>query len=68
MSELGKVKSEAAKAAASRARLEALIRQAHAEGSSLRAIAHAAGVSHEQVRRIVSPADASRCKIGRKRT
>jgi hypothetical protein len=48
-----KVKRAAAKAAASRAALETAIREAHAEGSSLRAIATAAGVSHEQVRRLL---------------
>lgn len=30
------------------------MREAHGEGESLRAIAKAAGLSHEQVRRIVS--------------
>ena len=35
-------------------RLHTAIRAAHMEGASFRAIAQAAGMSHEQVRRIVS--------------
>lgn len=34
--------------------LEQRIRRAHERGASLRTLAEAAGVSHEQVRRIVS--------------
>jgi len=53
VSELGKVKRAAAKAAVSREALEIAIREAHAAGEALRKIADAANVSHEQVRRIV---------------
>jgi hypothetical protein len=53
MTALASVERAAAKAAVSREALEAAIRVAHAEGASLRAIATAAGVSHEQVRRIL---------------
>ncbi len=56
MSELRKVKHAAARSAAWRAALERAIREAHEEGASLRAIADAAGVSHEQVRRIIRAA------------
>jgi hypothetical protein len=52
MSELRKVERAAAKVAAARAGLELAIRQARSEGASLRAVATAAGVSHEQVRRL----------------
>lgn len=48
-----KVERAAAKAAAAHAALVRAIREAHAEGHSLRSIAEAAGVSHEQVRRLV---------------
>jgi len=51
--ELRKVGRAAAKAAAARSGLEAAIREAHAEGTSLRDIAKAAGMSHESVRKIV---------------
>jgi len=44
----------AAKAAAARSELEHRVREAHAAGMSLRAIAQAAGVSHETVRRLVA--------------
>lgn len=54
MSELEKVERAAAKAAVSHDRLETAIREAHAAGQPLRKIAQAAGVSHEQVRRILS--------------
>ena len=53
MSALKAIEQAAAKAAASREALETAIRAAHAEGASLRAIAAAANVSHEQVRRIL---------------
>lgn len=53
-SSIRKVKRAAAKAADSRERLDEAIRDAYAEGNSLRTISHAAGVSHEQVRVIVS--------------
>jgi hypothetical protein len=52
--ELQKVRRAAAKAAVSREALETAIREAHAEKVSLRDIAQAAGVSHEQVRRILA--------------
>lgn len=52
-----RVKWAAARAAASRAVLEQAIRDAHREGESLRTIAKAARVSHEQVRRIVGPSE-----------
>lgn len=54
MTDLRKVQRAATKAAASRVTLENAIREAHASGQSLRKIAEAAGVSHEQVRVIVS--------------
>jgi hypothetical protein len=54
VSELRKVKRAAAKAAVSRERLEAAIREAHASGEALRKIAEAAAMSHESVRKIVS--------------
>ena len=47
------VERAAAKAAAAHAALVQAIREAHAEGESLRSIAEAAGVSHEQVRRLL---------------
>jgi hypothetical protein len=50
--DLRKVERAAAKAAASREALEAAIRAARAQGVPLRTIAAAAGLSHEQVRRI----------------
>ena len=53
-SSIRKVKRAAAKAADSRERLDDAIREAHDQGNSLRTIAEAAGVSHEQVRVIVS--------------
>jgi hypothetical protein len=52
--ELQKVQREAAKAASARDKLETAMREAHAAGVSLRDIAAAAGVSHEQVRRMIS--------------
>ena len=51
--ELRKVEKAAAKAASSRLALEAAIRKAHAGGASLRVIAEAAKMSHEQVRRTI---------------
>lgn len=48
------VERAAAKAAVSRAALEQAMKDAHAQGETLRAIAKAAGLSHENVRRIVS--------------
>lgn len=54
MTELQKVRKAAAKVAASREKLEAAMREAHASGQALRKIAEAAGVSHEQVRRVLS--------------
>lgn len=54
MNEFEKVQRAAAKMALARYGLELAIRQAHANGEALRKIAEAAGVSHEQVRRIVS--------------
>lgn len=53
MSELRKIERAAAKAAVAREALESAIREAHENGLALRTIAEAAGVSHEQVRRIV---------------
>jgi len=52
--ELQKVQREAAKAASARERLETAIREAHEAGEALRKIAEAAGISHEQVRRVLS--------------
>lgn len=54
MTALYKVERAAAKAAVAREGLDAAIREAHASGAPLRSIAQAAGVSHEQVRRILS--------------
>lgn len=48
-----KIRLAAARAAASRDWLNGAILQAHAKGASLREIAKAAGVSHEQVRRLI---------------
>ena len=53
MSALRKVERAAAKAAVSREALETAMREARAAKVSLRDIAKAAGVSHEQVRRIL---------------
>ena len=53
MTDLQPVKRAAAKAAVSRAALESAIRQAHENGAPLRAIAEAASVSHETVRRLI---------------
>lgn len=47
-----KVARAARKAASARHELEAAIREARAAGMSLRAVAEAAGVSYETVRRI----------------
>lgn len=44
----------ALKAALAGEELDAAIRKAHAGGASLRAIAAAANLSHEQVRRIIN--------------
>ena len=52
MTTSAKLKRAAAKAATARADLEATIRDARAEGMSLRTIADATGMSHETVRRI----------------
>lgn len=52
MSAIKKVERAAAKAAASREALAAAIREARAAGLPLREIAKAAGMSHEQVRRL----------------
>ncbi len=52
--ELRRVERAAAKAAASRLALEIAMREASAAGEALRAIAAAAGVSHEQVRRTLN--------------
>lgn len=54
MSSAKKVQRAAAKAAAAREGLERAMREAQASGLSLRAIAHAAGMSHEKVRQILS--------------
>lgn len=51
--QLRNLKRAAARAADAREGLEAAIRAAHADGESLRKIADIAGVSHEQVRRVV---------------
>lgn len=47
-----RVERAARKVALARAELAVAIQQARAEGQSLRAIANAAGLSHEQVRRL----------------
>jgi hypothetical protein len=54
MSETRKVERAAAKAALAREKLELAMREAHENGMALRKIAAAAGVSHEQVRRVLS--------------
>ncbi len=54
MKELANVKQAAAEAAVSRKTLEAAIREARAQGASLRDVAKAAGMSYETVRRIAS--------------
>ena len=54
MPAISTVKRAAARAYASDEALKTAICRAHSEGASLRAIAQAAGMSHEQVRRIVS--------------
>lgn len=51
---LAQVQRAAAAHASTRERLEQRIRAASAAGAALRTIAAAAGVSHEQVRRIVA--------------
>lgn len=51
---LRKVERAATKAAAAHAALVQAIQEAHLSGESLRSIAAAAGVSHEQVRRLLS--------------
>jgi len=53
VSDTQKIERAAAKAALARERLLETIRAAHASGESLRKIAAAANLSHEQVRRIV---------------
>lgn len=54
MSDLARVRRAAVKAATGREQLKDAIRDAHADGHALRKIANVAGLSHEQVRRIVS--------------
>ncbi len=54
MTHADKVARAARKAALAREALESAIREAHAEGMSLRLIASMAGMSHESVRRITS--------------
>lgn len=49
-----KVERAATKAALAREKLELAMREAHENGVALRKIAAAAGVSHEQVRRVLS--------------
>lgn len=53
MKPLTRVARAAAKAASARAALEQEVRAAHSAGQSLRAIGAAAGVSHEQVRKML---------------
>ena len=52
--ETKRVARAAERAARARAELEQSMRYAYTAGESLRTIADAAGVSHEQVRKIVS--------------
>lgn len=54
MTELQKVSRAARKAASARGELEQAVRAASAAGLSLREIAKAADVSHEQIRRLIS--------------
>lgn len=54
MNEIRKIERAAAKAAVAREKLELAMREAHESGLALRKIAEAAGVSHEQVRRVLS--------------
>ena len=53
MNVLKKVERAAKKATASRELFEESVREAYDAGHSLRPIGEAAGISHEQVRRIV---------------
>ena len=55
--DLQKVKRAAARAAVSREALKAAIREARAQGASLRDVAKAAGMSYETVRRIAQDAE-----------
>ena len=52
--ELAKVASAARKVALSREALAVAMREARANGESLRAVASAAGVSHETARKLTS--------------
>jgi len=52
---LRRVERAAAKAAVAHSALVQAIQEAHDQGLSLRSIAAAAGVSHEQVRRLLAP-------------
>src|SRR3954451_24189312 len=54
---LAQVQQAAAAHAKTRDQLEQRIREASAAGATLRAIAVAAGISHEQVRRIVAASE-----------
>lgn len=58
-SELAGVRRAAARVTASRSALELAVLEARAAGLSLRVIAEAAGLSHEQVRRLELDADGS---------
>lgn len=54
---LRKVERKAERVASARRALNASIRDARAAGASLRAIASASSLSHEQVRRIIAQSD-----------
>jgi DNA-directed RNA polymerase sigma subunit (sigma70/sigma32) len=57
---LARVESRARAAERARAELFALIRQAAADGHSLRRIGEAAGLSHERIRRILAEGESVR--------
>lgn len=57
MNELTRLKRATRARAKARAEWHAAIREAHAQGATLRAIATAAGVSHVRVLQIVRPDD-----------
>jgi hypothetical protein len=59
MNELGRVRKAADSVHVARTRLLAAIVAAHEAGNALRAIAEAAGVSHEQVRLLLRRRQAS---------
>lgn len=59
MDELARVRKAASSVQTARASLLAAMVAAHEAGNALRAIAHAAGVSHEQVRLLLRKSQAN---------